>query len=146
MLRLLVILVTLLSSAVVASESSVCRHPDWEYEHVVPVSTLTATFECSSDCMTNERFMTAYSDLHNTLIVPLSCSEFQLLPIPFGRELRGAIARIYFYMIDQHQLTVDQDYYMLLIQWSHIHPVMEWERERNRILTEMTGKSNYYVD
>lgn len=146
MLRLLVILVTLLSSAVVASESSVCRHPDWEYEHVVPVSTLTTTFECSSDCMTNERFMTAYSDLHNTLIVPLSCNETQRLPIPFGRELRGAVARIYFYMIDQHRLDVDQDYYMLLLTWSQIHPVMEWERERNQILMQMTGKSNYYVD
>lgn len=146
MLKLsIAVLLTVIYSAKVLS-SEICRHPDWDYEHVVPVSTLAITFSCSEDCLVNKRFMAAYSDLHNTLVVPLSCTETQRLPIPFNRELRGAMARIYFYMIDQHRLTVDQDYYTLLLQWSHIYPVMEWERERNQILTEMTGRSNYYVN
>lgn len=143
--RILLVLVFLLTAPAILA-SDICRHPDWEYEHVVPVSTLSNTFNCSSDCLTNEKFMEAYSDLHNTLIVPLTCTEEQTLPLPFGRELRGAVARIYFYMIDQHRLDVDQDYYMLLLTWSQIHPVTDWERERNRILTAITGKSNYYVD
>ncbi|MDQ2077413.1 endonuclease [Marinimicrobium sp. ABcell2] len=60
-------------------------------------------------------------------------------------EIRGKIARIYFYMHDYYGLTLPPEQEELFIQWDREHPVTPWELERDARIAAVMGRHNPYV-
>ncbi|WP_269493434.1 endonuclease [Desulfurispirillum indicum] len=60
-------------------------------------------------------------------------------------EIRGDIARIYFYMHDRYNLRMSDSQEKLLIAWHKQDPVDEWELERDRRIAGHIGHSNPFV-
>ncbi len=61
-------------------------------------------------------------------------------------EIRGDIARTYFYMRRLYGLNIAEAQARLFETWNDEDPVDEWERERNRRITRAQGNSNPYVN
>jgi deoxyribonuclease I len=61
-------------------------------------------------------------------------------------SIRGDIARAYFYMINQYDVPVPDDYEEMLNQWDLSDPTDQWERERNDLIEAVQGNRNQFVD
>lgn len=61
-------------------------------------------------------------------------------------EIRGDIARIYFYMAHTYGLGFSPAELAQLTQWAEADPVDDWERERNRRIRARQGNGNPYID
>lgn len=145
-----------------------------EVEHVVPVSVLGADRPCWAEGGRNacERldpiFQTAFTDLHNLWpsigginasrsnkamgiiagneLAYGSCDfevdEDRVEPRP---EVRGDIARIYFYMEWMYGVPISDGQRRLLLHWNQTDPVDDWERTRDERITEKQGNGNPFV-
>jgi deoxyribonuclease-1 len=60
-------------------------------------------------------------------------------------EIRGDIARIYFYMADQYQLQLDHGQQQLLLKWHQADPVDAREIQLNQRIAQQMGHPNYFV-
>ena len=60
-------------------------------------------------------------------------------------EIKGQIARIYFYMHDRYDLRMSRQQQQLLMAWDRQFPVSDWEVERDRRISERMGHSNPFV-
>lgn len=60
-------------------------------------------------------------------------------------EVRGDIARIYFYMRDEYNLKISRMQTKLFNAWSKTDPVDDWERLKNKRVKSIQGKGNPYV-
>ncbi len=60
-------------------------------------------------------------------------------------EVKGQIARIYFYMHDRYNMRMSRQQQQLLMAWDKQFPVTEWERERDRRIAARMGHSNPFV-
>ncbi|MCH8500086.1 MAG: endonuclease [Marinobacter sp.] len=60
-------------------------------------------------------------------------------------EVKGQVARIYFYMADRYLLRLGASQVKLFMLWDRQFPVTEWERERNRRIEEVMGHGNPFV-
>lgn len=60
-------------------------------------------------------------------------------------EVRGMVARISFYMADRYNLRLSRQQEQLFMAWHKMHPVSEWERERDRRIASQMGHSNPFV-
>ncbi len=60
-------------------------------------------------------------------------------------EIRGNIARTYFYMMQVYSVKIDDDYYRLLVRWNREDPPDEWEIRRNERISEYQGVGNPYI-
>jgi len=60
-------------------------------------------------------------------------------------EVRGDIARIYFYMRDEYGLSVSRQQTQLFNAWSKADPISEWERVKNKRVMAIQGKGNPYI-
>ncbi len=60
-------------------------------------------------------------------------------------EVRGDIARIYFYMAHTYGLTFTRGELDLFARWADEDPVDDWERERNRRIQQIQGNRNPYI-
>lgn len=60
-------------------------------------------------------------------------------------EIRGDIARIYFYMHDHYSLRMSDQQRKLLEAWATQDPVDEWEQERDRRIAKQMGHGNPFV-
>lgn len=58
---------------------------------------------------------------------------------------RGAIARTYFYMRDQYNLTLSRQQTQLFNAWDKMYPVTDWECERDERIAKVQGNHNPYV-
>ncbi len=58
---------------------------------------------------------------------------------------RGAIARTYFYMRDQYNLTLSRQQTQLFNAWNKMYPVTDWECERDERIAKVQGNHNPYV-
>jgi len=61
-------------------------------------------------------------------------------------EIRGDIARIWFYMIDSYQVPISEERLSMLREWSASDPVDSWEKERNKRIKAIQGNGNPYVE
>lgn len=52
---------------------------------------------------------------------------------------RGAIARTYFYMRDQYNLTLSRQQTQLFNAWNKQYPVTDWECERDERIAKVQG-------
>lgn len=60
-------------------------------------------------------------------------------------EVKGQIARIYFYMHDRYNMQMSQQQQQLLMAWDKQYPVSDWARERDRRIATRMGHSNPFV-
>lgn len=60
-------------------------------------------------------------------------------------EIRGDIARIYFYMADKYALELDHAQQQLLLKWHQADPVDERERQLHQRIAQQMGQPNYFV-
>lgn len=60
-------------------------------------------------------------------------------------EVKGMVARVYFYMFDRYNLRMSRQQQQLLTAWDKQFPVTAWERERDRRVARVMGHSNPFV-
>ncbi|WP_306141486.1 endonuclease [Roseibium sp. MMSF_3412] len=60
-------------------------------------------------------------------------------------DIRGDIARVYFYMRDTYDLVLPDDLMSLLADWDVSDPVSEKEVDRNERIRDIQGTANDYV-
>jgi len=60
-------------------------------------------------------------------------------------EIKGQIARIYFYMHDRYDLPMSRQQQQLLMAWDKQFPVTDWERERDRRIAARMGHNNPFL-
>jgi len=60
-------------------------------------------------------------------------------------EIKGMLARVYFYMHDRYDLNMSKQQQMLLMAWNKAYPVTEWELKRNNRISKLIGHSNPFV-
>lgn len=60
-------------------------------------------------------------------------------------EIKGQIARTYFYMHDRYNLRMSDAQQQLYIAWNRTYPVSAWELERDRRIVSRMGHSNPFV-
>ncbi|WP_286009770.1 endonuclease [Salinicola avicenniae] len=61
-------------------------------------------------------------------------------------DVRGDIARTYWYMRDTYGIQISRQQQQLFQAWANADPVSDWERERNRRIAAIQGAGNPYVD
>ena len=60
-------------------------------------------------------------------------------------DIKGDIARIYFYMSDKYNVTLSKQERKMMEVWNKLDPVDEWERIKNRRVVKLQGNLNKYV-
>ena len=60
-------------------------------------------------------------------------------------DIKGDIARIYFYMSDKYNINLSKQERKLFEVWNKIDPVSKWEIIKNDRVLELQGNSNPYV-
>lgn len=60
-------------------------------------------------------------------------------------EVRGDIARIYFYMEWMYGVRISDGQRRLLMHWHQTDPVSDWERERDEAIKKQQGNGNPFV-
>jgi deoxyribonuclease I len=155
--------------------SQVNRAIRTEWEHVVPAANFGRARQCwqnggRKNCnATDPVFNAMEADLQNLtpaigeINADRSNYRFGVLPndpqhgacdfkVDFkGRvaeprnEIKGQIARIYFYMHDQYDLPMSRQQQQLLMAWDKQYPVTDWERERDRRIATRMGHNNPFV-
>lgn len=59
---------------------------------------------------------------------------------------RGTVARIYLYMTDTYQIKMDRELRATLESWDKLYGVTDWEKTRNRLIYNLQGKANEWVE
>lgn len=60
-------------------------------------------------------------------------------------EVKGMVARTYFYMADRYNLSLSHEQADLLMSWDKQFPVSPWEREREKRIAKIMGHHNEFV-
>ncbi|OIQ26408.1 MAG: deoxyribonuclease I [Vibrio sp. MedPE-SWchi] len=60
-------------------------------------------------------------------------------------DIKGFIARTYFYMHNQYQFPISKQQERLFMSWDNQYPVSDWEIERNHRIAKVMGHSNPFV-
>lgn len=146
-----------------------------EWEHVMPAYWFGHQRQCWQDggrkaCKKDPAFKKIEADLHN--LVPAigelngdrSNYRFSMLegePRKYGKcdfevnfkskkaepapEVRGDIARIYFYMANKYKLKLSKQQKKLFQAWDKSDPVSAYELERNHRIKKVQGNGNPYI-
>jgi len=61
-------------------------------------------------------------------------------------EIKGDIARIYFYMIDRYSIKISKKEQQLFYYWNKIDKISIFERVRNQRIKNIQGNSNRFVE
>ena len=147
-----------------------------EWDHVMPVEYFAKDLPCWKEggrkaCAKDENFKVIEADMHN--LVPAigeinnDKSNFRFgekLPkkgqygnceieidfenkIVYPRaEIRGDIARIYFYMSEKYNLKLSKQERKMMEVWDKEDPISDWERIKNKRVEEIQGNSNRFVE
>ena len=59
---------------------------------------------------------------------------------------KGDVARVWFYMHDQHGVVIPDEEWNMFVGWSEADPVSAWELERDKRIAATQGNNNPYVD
>lgn len=60
-------------------------------------------------------------------------------------EVKGMVARVYFYMYDRYDIQMSDSQTQLLMAWDKLYPVSEWEQERDNRIAAVMGYHNPFV-
>jgi deoxyribonuclease-1 len=58
---------------------------------------------------------------------------------------KGDVARVWFYMHDQHGVVIPDAEWNMFVEWDATDPVSSWELERDRRVAAVQGNNNPYV-
>ena len=72
--------------------------------------------------------------------------DFKARKIEPRPEIRGDIARIYFYMASRYKLRLSKQDTQLFTAWAKQDPVSAWEKEKGRTVSILQGNKNPYVE
>ena len=61
-------------------------------------------------------------------------------------NIRGEIARAYFYMSVQYKVPIPESYEDMLREWHFSDPPSQWEEERNTLIEQGQGNRNPFID
>ncbi|MCG3674117.1 endonuclease [Aliarcobacter butzleri] len=61
------------------------------------------------------------------------------------QDIRGDIARIYFYMSDKYNVNLSNQERKLMEAWNKQDPIDEWEKIKNKRVAKIQGNSNPYI-
>jgi deoxyribonuclease-1 len=71
--------------------------------------------------------------------------DFKQRTVEPRAEIKGRVARTYFYMHDRYNLPMSRQQQQLFIAWDRQYPVTAWEHERDRRVAQRMGHSNPFV-
>ena len=142
--------------------------PAWVFGHQLKCWQEGGRAHCRN---THKRFRQMEADMHN--LVPAigeingdrSNYRFQMIPgeervygkpinmeIEFGERraeppenVFGDIGRTYLYMKEKYGFRVSKSQLNLFRAWNNLDPVDEWEKKRNKLITEVQGNHNPFV-
>jgi deoxyribonuclease I len=60
-------------------------------------------------------------------------------------DIRGDIARIYFYMSDKYNINLSKQERRMMEVWDKQDPIDEWERIKNKRVEKLQGNANPYI-
>ncbi len=71
--------------------------------------------------------------------------DFKARAVEPRDDIKGMLARVYFYMYDRYDMNMSKQQQQLLMAWDKAYPVSHWELERNKRITKFIGHSNPFV-
>lgn len=150
------------------------RDRDYNVEHVYPMSWVTRALRCGDRdaCRRNSRrFNEIESDMHNMYPVRKDLNRqrgsypFRVLRgeqhVEHGCDMeidhraraveprpaaRGEIARAMLYMADRYGLEIYARQRRLLLEWHRDDPPDDAERRRNRVIEQVQGRGNHWIE
>jgi deoxyribonuclease-1 len=60
--------------------------------------------------------------------------------------IRGNLARVWLYMADEHNVELMEGEKAMFLKWSQLDRPSEWEFERNKLIKNVQGNGNPYVE
>lgn len=60
-------------------------------------------------------------------------------------DIRGDIARVYFYMSDKYNINLSQSEIKMMEVWDKQDPIDEWERIKNKRVEKLQGNANRFI-
>ncbi|EDU59175.1 MULTISPECIES: endonuclease [Providencia] len=60
-------------------------------------------------------------------------------------EVKGQVARVYFYMHDRYNLSMSRQQQQLLMAWDRQYPPSQWEKQRDERIAAIMGHHNPFV-
>ncbi|QIF98281.1 endonuclease [Proteus terrae] len=60
-------------------------------------------------------------------------------------EVKGLVARVYFYLHDRYNLSMSRQQQQLLMAWDNAYPPTAWEKERDNRIARIVGYHNPFV-
>lgn len=147
-----------------------------EWEHVMPAWEFGHQLQCwqkggRKACKKDARFNQMESDMHNLrpaigeLNGDRSNYRYGMIqgePRAYGAvdfevdfkqkvaeprpEVRGDIARTYFYMEKEYDIRIGKKQRQLFEAWDRSDPVDDWERERSKRIERLQGNGNSFIE
>jgi len=146
-----------------------------EWEHVMPAHNFGKHLLCWKNggrkaCRKDKEFKIMESDMHN--LVPAigevngnrsnyryganmpsigqygQCNvqvDFKAKRAYVKDDIKGDIARIYFYMSDQYNVHLSKQERKMMEAWNKSDPVSSWEIEKNKRVEKLQGNKNKYI-
>lgn len=146
-----------------------------EWEHVMPAENFGRHLQCWHEggrkaCKKDISFNVMEGDMHNLqpvigevngdrsnyrysqftqiynqyglckIAVDFKARKFQ----PRG-EIKGTIARTYFYMSDKYHINLSDSEYKLMEAWNKMYPPKQWECERNKLIEKIQKNDNRFI-
>ena len=146
-----------------------------EWEHIMPAENFGRHLACWRDggrkaCKKDETFKTMESDMHN--LVPAigeinndrsnfkfnvklpskgqygNCEfevDFRARKVYPRAEIRGDIARVYFYMSDKYNIPLSKTERKMMKEWNIKDPTSTWEKIKNERVFKLQGNRNSFI-
>jgi len=146
-----------------------------EWEHVMPAHNFGKHLPCWKSggrkaCRKDKLFKTMESDMHN--LVPAigeingdrsnyrygantprigqygACKmqvDFKARRAFVREDIRGDIARIYFYMSDQYNINLSKQERQMMESWDTLDPIDNWELLKNERVKNIQGNNNKFI-
>ncbi len=146
-----------------------------EWEHVMPAHNFGKHLSCWKNggrkaCRKDKIFKTMESDMHN--LVPAigevngdrsnyrygankpkatqygSCNvevNFKAKRAYVKNDIKGDIARIYFYMSDKYNVKLSKQERKMMNTWNKLDPISQWERNKNERVEKYQGNRNKFI-
>lgn len=146
-----------------------------EWEHIMPAHNFGKHLPCWRDggrkaCRKDKTFKAMEADMHN--LVPAigevngdrsnyryganipkatqygNCQfevDFKAKRAYPKEDIRGDIARTYFYMSDKYNVRLSKQERKMMEAWGKQDPVSKWERIKNKRIEKIQGNSNKFI-
>ena len=146
-----------------------------EWEHVMPAENFGRHLQCWQEggrkgCKQDAIFNAMEGDLHN--LQPAigevngdrsnyrysqftkefsqygqcqSAVDFKARVFQPRQQIRGVIARTYFYMQNKYNINLSDSDNKLMLAWNEMYPPKQWECDRNRQIEKIQGNDNKFI-